>query len=328
MERGPIFVAGLERSGTSLMYALLASHPAIAMTRRTNLWTHFFDQYGDLSDPENVERCLDMMMRYRRVLKLRPDAERLQRDFLAGERTYARLFALLEEQYAEQVGKPRWGDKSLNTERYAEQIFASYPGARILHMIRDPRDRFASSRTRWQVRRGGVGAGTAEWLSSAQLALRHAGRYPDQYLVVRYETLTGKPKDALLDICAFIDEPFAPEMLSMDGAPRFLEQGSNSSYGPREAGIISTDSIGRFREVLSPREIAFMQTVARHEMADFSYAPVPVRLPAAQRVRYAVADLPFESARLLAWRARESFRNRAGRPVPTYRLVDQGAKAS
>ena len=36
MERGPVFVAGLERSGTSLIFALLASHPNIAMTRRTN----------------------------------------------------------------------------------------------------------------------------------------------------------------------------------------------------------------------------------------------------------------------------------------------------
>jgi len=44
MERGPIFVAGPERSGTSLLFALLASHSQIAMTRRTNLWKHFYEQ--------------------------------------------------------------------------------------------------------------------------------------------------------------------------------------------------------------------------------------------------------------------------------------------
>ncbi len=38
MERGLIFVAGIERGGASLMYAVLASHPHIAMTRRTNWW--------------------------------------------------------------------------------------------------------------------------------------------------------------------------------------------------------------------------------------------------------------------------------------------------
>ncbi|MFN2221113.1 MAG: sulfotransferase, partial [Candidatus Promineifilaceae bacterium] len=50
MQNNPVYVAGLERSGTSLMYALLASHPRIAMTRRTNMWTHFYNQYGDLAN--------------------------------------------------------------------------------------------------------------------------------------------------------------------------------------------------------------------------------------------------------------------------------------
>ena len=163
----PVFVAGLERSGTSLMFALLASHPDLAMTRRTNLWTHFYRQYGDLSEPANLDRCLATMSRYRRIVKLEPDVERLRRDFIGGDdHTYATLFALLEQQYADRIGRRRWGDKSLHTERYADPILAAYPDARILHMIRDPRDRYASSQTRWQRRRGGIGAGTAEWLAS------------------------------------------------------------------------------------------------------------------------------------------------------------------
>ena len=79
LKKGPIFIAGPERSGTSLIYALLTSHPRIAMSRRTNLWTHYYNQYGDLSQPENFERCLEMMMRYKRLIKLNPDPERLRR---------------------------------------------------------------------------------------------------------------------------------------------------------------------------------------------------------------------------------------------------------
>ena len=78
MSHGPIFIAGLERSGTSLIFALLASHPNIAMTRRTNLWTHFYGQYGDLADDANLDRCLDMMMRYRRLQVLEPDRDELR----------------------------------------------------------------------------------------------------------------------------------------------------------------------------------------------------------------------------------------------------------
>lgn len=321
MERGPVFVAGLERSGTSLLYALLASHPNIAMTRRTNLWTHFYGQYGDLREDANAERCIDMMGRYKRLVVLQPDWDRLRHDFLAGERTYARLFALLEEQHAERLGKPRWGDKSLNTERYADQIFASNPGARILHMIRDPRDRYASSVTRWKRRRGGVGAGTAEWLSSARAAQRHERRYPQQYRTIRYESLASRPEETVRDLCAFIGEDYAPAMLTMEGAPTFKEQGSNSSYEKRAAGVISTNSIGRFREVLAPGQVAFIQRLARGPMTSFAYEPEPVALDADEQLRYALVDLPVESAHLVAWRAREAIRNRHGRPVPEYRLV-------
>lgn len=325
MERGPIFVAGLERSGTSLIFALLASHPDIAMTRRTNLWTHFYLQYGDLSDPVNFEHCLAMMMRYKRLLRLEPDPDRLRRDFWAGEPTYARLFALLEEHYAERLGKPRWGDKSLNTERYADPIFSSYPGARIIHMIRDPRDRFASSLSRWKTRRGGVGAGTAEWLSSARLGLANAERYPGRYRIVRYESLAGNPESVLREICAFVGEEYVPEMLSMRGAPSFRDKGSNSSYGERDPGVISTDSIGRFRQVLLPTQVAFIQRSAGREMSAFGYAPDPLRLILGQRIRFAAVDVPVESARLTAWRVREALRNRSGRPVPSYRLVEHAA---
>jgi hypothetical protein len=317
-----VFVAGLERSGTSLMYALLASHPQIAMTRRTNLWTHFYGQYGDLGDDTDLDRCLDTMMRYRRLVKLRPDPERLRREFRAGERTYGRLFALLCQQHAEQLGKPRWGDKSLDTERYARPIFDAYPEARILHLIRDPRDRFASSLTRWQRRRGGIGVGTAEWLASARLALRNARDHPGAYQPIRYETLVSAPEVTLRQVCDFIGEPFAPEMLSMQGAPEFAGRGSNSSYGQRTPGAITTTSVGRFRDVLSPRQIAFVQWLARDEMAHFGYEPDPVPLPVLGRVQFALETVPVENARLLAWRVREAVRDRRGRPVPAYRLVE------
>ena len=322
MSHGPIFVAGLERSGTSLIFALLASHPNIAMTRRTNLWTHFYGQYGDLADDANLDRCLDMMMRYRRLQILEPDRDQLEAAFRSGPRTYAELFARLEEQYAARLGKPRWGDKSLNTERYTDAIVAAYPDARIVHMLRDPRDRYASSKTRWQGRRGGVGAGTAEWLSSARTAARNTERYPRHVRVLRYEDLATDPKRWLRSVCDFIDEPFTPEMLTLDGAPVFRDKGANSSYGARQAGTISADSIGRFRRVLSATDIEFIQVVAADEMARFGYEPDAQHLPAARRLRFVVGNLPWETCRLVAWHAREAARDRRGRPVPSYRLVE------
>lgn len=323
MSEGPIFIAGLERSGTSLIFALLASHPRIAMTRRTNLWTYFYNQYGDLSVAENFDRCLKMMLRYKRLLPLQLDPDRLRQEFWRGETSYARLFAMIEEQYAARMGKPRWGDKSLNIERYAGPIFEAYPSAKMLHMIRDPRDRYASALTRWKVSRGGVGAGTAVWLQSMRLAHRNQTRYPDNYRIIRYETLAYHPEETLGEICAFIGEEYTPEMLSMDGAESFRDEGGNSSYGQHEPGRISTRSIGRYRTVLSPRQIAFIQKFARPEMLALSYPLDPIHLPFTERLLFAAVDLPLNLARMQVWNILEAYRNRTGRSLPDYRIVTE-----
>ncbi|MDH4119412.1 MAG: sulfotransferase [Acidimicrobiia bacterium] len=319
---GPIYVAGLERSGTSLIFALLASHPNIAMTRRTNLWTHFYDQYGDLSDDANLDACLDMMKRYQRLVKLEPDWDRLRADFVAGSRTYGRLFDLIERQQADRMAKPRWGDKSLNTERYARPIYEAFDDARIIHMVRDPRDRYASSKTRWKRRRGGVGAGIAEWLASVRLAADNTERYGSRYLVLRYEDLVRDPEGSLRRVCECIEEPYSEDMLTMRGAAEFRDQGANSSYGSRASGEISTESIGKYRQVLPPTQVSFVDRVAATEMAKLGYQTDARKLSAVDRLRYWLGTVPAERVRMTLWHMRTGLLDRKGRPVPAYRIVE------
>jgi hypothetical protein len=322
MECRPVFIAGIERSGTSLIYALLASHPNLAMTRRTNLWAFFYKRYGDLGQPGNLDRCLAAMKRYKRLHTLQLDFDRLRADFQRGEPAYPHLFALLEEQQAERAGKPRWGDKSLNTERYVDDIFAAYPQARLIHMIRDPRDRYASSVTRWKKVRGKIGAGTAIWLSSVALAESNQRRYPDRYMILRYESLASRPEDTLREICAFIGEEYTPAMLSMSGATKFRDNG-NSSYGKSDPGRISTGSIGRYHKVLSPREIAFMQAHAGRRMVALGYELDRLSFSPGDRWRLYAVDWPINLARMLFWRTRHTLENRLGRDMPDHTLADE-----
>ena len=321
MNNNPIFVAGAERSGTSLMYALLASHPQIAMTRRTNFWPYFYNQYGDLGRCNNFERCLAAMMRYKRLLLLKPDPDRIRREFWQGPPTYGRLFALLEEQHAERLGKPRWGDKSLDTERYADAILEEYPDAKILHMIRHPGDRYASAISRWKVIRGRVGSGTAYWLASARLARRHQQRYPDQYKIIRYETLVSRTEETLREICDFIGEPFAISMITMGGAPAFRDSGGNSSYGPRKPGEVTTGSLGRYRQVMSKPEIRFMQAVAKQHMTALGYPLDPVKLSFRNRLA-CFLEWPMNLSRLIGWQTLELAYDWIGRKPSPRRLVN------
>ncbi|HWQ14621.1 MAG TPA: sulfotransferase [Roseiflexaceae bacterium] len=307
MERGPIFIGGPDRCGKTLLRALLVSHPNIAIPAvGSNYWSYFYGQFGDLGRRENFERCLAAMLRYKHAIFLKPDAARIRREFRQGAPTYARLFALFHEHYAEREGKPRWGDQTGLIERYADPIFAAYPDARMIHMIRDPRDRYEASLALHPHGKMRVGGATARWLYSVRLAERNRRRYPDRYMIVRYETLVCQPEATLRAICAFLGETFVPAMLTMEGAPGFREKGEHRAHEAGAESPISTAYIGRFRGAIPRREIAFMQQWAGRVMAAYGYEPEPIRLSARDWAAYALVDGPLNLARMLLWRTVEA----------------------
>lgn len=320
MDRAPIFIGGPNRSGTSLLYALVSTHPNISMVQRTDMWRYFYGQYGDLSQAENFERCLEAMIHYRRLARLAPDPDRIRREFWEGKPTYGRLFALFHQHHAERIGRSRWGDKSLHTEHYADDVFAEFPMAKMIHVMRDPRDRYASERRKFT---SSVASATSKWLSSARAAMRNSQRYPGRYMVVRYEALASHPEEVLRNVCDFIEEEYTAVMLTMKGAPEHLEQGGDSSFEQYEPGEISTRSIGRFTKVLSDREIALIQLFAGKEMANFDYQIHPVRLSASEKLSFYLGMVPEGAARMALWFALHTYRNVKGREVREHRVIEE-----
>jgi hypothetical protein len=280
---GPIFVGGASRSGKTLMRWMLTSHSRIAVTRRTELWPRFYEQYGALADDRNLERCLQAMVARRQIAVLEPDVERLRRDLSRRDRTYAQLFALIHEHHAERCGKARWGDQTPSIERFTDQLMSEYPAAKVIHLVRDPRDRHEAVLARGRHRPGAVGRSTAGWLLSAELARRNTARYPDAYRVIRYETLVRRPDETMRDVCEFIGEAFEPQMVSMPAARRYDAERAAAPDG----NPLSTAYIGRYRERLSRPDLAFIQAHAGAAMDDFDYRVDALRLTTTERLRSA-----------------------------------------
>jgi hypothetical protein len=323
---GPVILTGPDRSGTTLIYAIMGSHPKVHMVRRTNEWRFFYRRYGDLADRANLERCVHDLVRYRRIAKLEPDADRLLRDFASGgPATYGRLFSLLHEQLAERAGKPRWGEKSLHTEHHAAEVFREYPDAKILHMLRDPRDRYASAAKRHGRDVHRAHAATGRWLGSTRAGLRNQQRWPDRYRVVRYEDLARRPEATVREVCAFFGLDFEPEMLLMGAEPEHRDLGGNSSFGDVAPGTISTAAIGRYRDVLSPSEVRFVEAMAGRLMRTVGYEPEHPALEGAG-LRYVAWYLPLNAARMVAWMT--LMRLRRGRHVPAHGMTTEEAAAA
>ena len=291
MVRDPVFVGGLSRSGKTLMCSLLASHPNIAIPlRESNLWAYFYRQYGNLEQDDNFERCLAAILRYKGALRLNPNPDRIREEFWKGEPTYARLFALFHSQYAEQLGKPRWGVQSVSEEQYVDLVFAAYPTAKAIHMVRDPRDRYeAQVTTRRPAGVGGVAVATAHWLFSIGLAKRYKQRYPHRYEVVRYETLVRQPEKTIHDVFNFLNEDFPTDGFGVRNTPQYKNQNISPAF------------IGRFHQVMTNRQIAFMQAYAKQDMLAFNYELEPVKFSVGDYPLYYLLDQPVNLGWVAGW---------------------------
>ncbi|HEX6230470.1 MAG TPA: sulfotransferase [Actinomycetota bacterium] len=290
-ERGPIFIGGLSHSGKTPVRTVLGAHPDLSMTRRTYLWDRHYRAFGDLADPRNLERCLSALLADPGVARLRPDPDRLRRELLEEPVTYARLFGLLHRHHAEREGKRRWGEQLGFVERFADPIFAGFPSARMIHMIRDPRsDTGEGARGRF----GAVGWRTARWLTSAELAERNLRRYAGRYRVVRYESLVAAPDETIRDLCAFLGEDYVPSM------QRVLATIAFGTERPLDA------TPDRGRGTGSAPALAFVDRYAGRDLRAFDYAPVTEAwLSTRDRLSFALLERPLNRASMVAWRLLE-----------------------
>ena len=302
MPGGPIFIGGLDHSGKTPLRLMLSSHPNLVLSRRMDLWPGFYNRFGDLAHPENFEGCLAALLRHKHLRPLRPDPDRLRREFWLGKRTYGRLFALLHEHFAQSLGKPRWGDQTAFIERFADPIFAAYPDARMIQMIRDPRERFRLALRFTAHRLGKVGPSTAMWLHSVAWAKRNQLCYPDRYHVVRYESLMEHPRETLAAICSFLEEDFLPSMLTMEGAVRFGEEVPESTGASIPASKGSVPKQAPASQSPSGREIAFLEACAGRAMISHNYQLRRIRCSLWDRLMLYLLEIPAGCIRTLAWR--------------------------
>ena len=262
------------------------------------MWTDFYNRYGDLNDLANLERCLQAMLDKKAIAFLVPDEDRIRREFLRGERSYARLFELFHRHFAENHGRRRWGEQEALIERYADPIFQAYPTARIIHMIRDPRTQYGETlqSTNVRIRLGKVGSRCGLWQYSAGLARRNKSHHSGRYMILTFEYLMTDPEHALHDVCEFIEENYVPAMQTLEETIRF-SAGKDVDPPPPQGWSESRIKMGfSSSSVLTVRETRFIETAVRREMAENGYDETHARFSVFDQLLYYI-ELPFNLAR-------------------------------
>ena len=205
-----VFVVGL-RSGTTLLATLL-DHSRIAATPET----HFFSQVlprGTLpTDSYDSKRLVSTFFESERVrgLGLTPEdfAPLLERKKCTWRDVFSHALATYATRYNARIVVEKTPAHMTKTPRILEW----YPGAKMIHIIRDGRDAGLSLlRAPWTHNNLRRHARTWRWCIKRMAQFRKT--YPGSILEIRFEQLLAHPEGTLREISEFIGVSFEPTQL-------------------------------------------------------------------------------------------------------------------
>lgn len=215
-EARPVFVVGMNGSGTTMLLDCLGRHPALyAFPRETRLIPYLIARqkhYGDLAVDANFGRLWDDV---RNITAFRAEnggvPVPLPDDWRDYPRTLAAVLDAVFGFFAAAQNKKRWCEKTPQHVQHLLALAHLFPNARFVHVIRDGRDCAASFHRRWKRQ---PELTVFRWKKIVALGREQGERLAaDQYLEVRYEDLTAQPEIFLRSICNFLGEPFNPAIL-------------------------------------------------------------------------------------------------------------------
>lgn len=304
----PLFIGACPRSGTTLLRSMLNNHPDFAMPAETDfvipVWLRR-SRYGDLRVADNRRKLAEWIFNTpgqggRRIRAGFDQQEAIER-VAASPPSLGSMFASCFQIYADVHGKPRWGDKRPAYANYLGMIFALFPDAQFINMVRDPRA-VVSSLMGIDFFPGddALEAGTAMWEASIRNVDRFSRRLrPDQLLDVRYEDMVYNPAAVLERTCAFAGLRAADTIEQMIGG----ERGGKFREGWHErlAEPISKAPVDSWRQRLKPVDVALVEHVLAEQMERLGYrrSSDPSAPPGAEALREVVRQ-----RRRRAWRWR------------------------
>ncbi len=316
----PIFVTGSERSGTTLIMAMLGMHPRIAVPEVTWYYPRFrpwLFTYGELSVDAHFAALVHEMAYGLRVpfwnmgVDPRGFGDEILARARAREQSFAGVFCAMLERYAEHVGKPRWGEKTPYNLFYVEQILQDFPNAQFVFIYRDGRDASAEFLDS-SFGPTNIYCAAELWHMGQQAVRPWRERLPaDQWFDIKYEDFVRDPVAHLRDLCAYLGEEYDEALLDFHTTAIARKRGKSKDNAPLGEPI-SERYVGRYRHELSERDQRIMSWVAGESLRELGYDDIlePLALSPDQVALYEELDGRYRAATLDApggWIVFESY---------------------
>ena len=268
---GPLFIIGMNRSGTKLLRNLLNQHPRISIpTIESYFIPYLINKFGNppqFEDDNEFQNFYDALTKTTFFGNMQSMGLSLSKEYLeqevADRTSWSAIFEVIFKFYIPQEKDKDviWGDKTPQYLPRIKLLKTLYPQAKFIHIIRHPGDYCISAKKAWGK---SIYRSANSWRVEIEKAQRDSRDFADDYLEVFYENLVEEPQKVLSKICDFLDCKFTTKMLYLDIPTENL----GDTKGHTE--IVQTNKY-KYLKRLSPRTIKRIEEIVYPVASSFGY---------------------------------------------------------
>ena len=289
--KGPIFIGGLGRSGTTLLALMLDSHhdikcgPELHFRAPENLGTYILEAMKYISINGYPDNFRPGVMFISRVKRLGIIPRELVHIILALKDRYTEkddmfkrfpdrcvLIDRLCELAMDKAAKIRWGVKIMtdigsHLEEYSEQ----WPAARFIHVIKDPRDNVNGLlKVNWGP--DSVEGAADQWIRTIVRARDKARKNKIRLFEVNFNQLVLDTETTIRKLLGWLGEGYDPNVLRHHEMPHtFIDHPAGHPSAEQVNHPIDASYVGKFKEDLTASQIETIEKMTMPYIEELGY---------------------------------------------------------
>lgn len=268
---GPLFIVGMNRSGTKLLRNLLNQNSRISIpTIESYFIPYLMNKFGDPPQFENdteFQNFYDALTETTFWGNMHSMGFTLDKEYLEQKITdrtsWSEIFEVIFKFYIPD-GKDNdviWGDKTPQYLPRIQLLKTLYPQAKFIHIIRNPGDYCISVKKAWGK---SIYRSASSWRKEIEDARQIGQEFGEDYLEVLYENLVEEPEKVLTKVCNFLECKFTHKMLDLDTPTENLGDTKGQTK------IVHTNK-NKYLKQLSPATIKRIEEIVYPVANDLNY---------------------------------------------------------
>ena len=272
----PVFVIGVDRSGTTLLSLMLDAHSQLLIPYESKFFARFYHQKDEFGDLQNVDNRIVLIKKIldEPSIKLWQPQVKLEDIDLEKCTSLPECIEAVFYSYAMLQGKSIWGDKTPSYINGIHILNKLFPTARYIHIVRDGRD-VASSLVRQEWGPCDFISSLRFWQERVSCARRLLRMLPDeQWIEIRFEDLVSEPEKILKSITDLLNIDYEETMVDGYIKKSELRVGDLvNTIHPNLKQRPSTKQAYKWKKNLSPADQAIAFEIAGKMLEQYHYEP-------------------------------------------------------